>query len=193
MIVATGTTGEPEGSLAEPRKKIFDLPLVLGMLSSDQIKGIAIRARQQGRLGVEAALNEYLSRRGRGRPRGDTFGEVDAWLIVWANELFRSGRAPSPWRAITCVVKGAWAVWDDGTPGGRRMQEIAVGNTVLRAPEGMLLSRQQVLGQSPNAIEQRCSRDFVLTNGSHHRYSATGTPSDFVCPIFTRTCRFTRL
>jgi hypothetical protein len=94
-------------------------------------------------------------KRARGRPRRDKFADIDAWLIVYANDLFRSGSATSPWAAIAAVAKGAWSAWDNGTRGGMLMQEVLIGNTILRAPPGKSLSRVEVLGQSVNAIEQR--------------------------------------
>ncbi len=132
---------------------LLDLRLVLNMLSPEQVARIVLEARRRGLVDV-AALTERLSRRGRGRPRRNTFEEVDAWLIVWANELFRSGHAPSAWAAITRVVEGAWAAWDDGTQ-GRRVAEVLIGNNIWRAPPGKTLSRHQVLGSCPKSITHR--------------------------------------
>ncbi len=133
----------------------FDLRLILGMLSSSQIRSIVIEAEQRGLSDVVTALRSYLSQHGRGRPRHDKYAEIDAWLIVFANELFRRGSAPSAWSAIARAVEGAWSVWDNGTPRGRQVQEVMVGNAIFRAPEGMLLSRHEVLGQSINAAKHR--------------------------------------
>lgn len=152
MSATPPLTADDEGARTQG-EKLLDLRLVLGMLSSTQIRTIVIEAEQRCLPHVVSALNDYLSQRGRGRPRHDKYAEIDAWLIVWANELFRDGKAPSAWAAITRVVKGALAALDDATRGGRRVQEIVVGNIVLRAPQQGKL--QKVLGQSQNAIEQR--------------------------------------
>jgi hypothetical protein len=111
MITTADVDVDHGGISSEQRKMLLDLRLVLNMLSPEQVARIVLEARRRGLADV-AALTERLSRRGRGRPRRNTFEEVDAWLIVWANELFRSGHAPSAWAAITRVVEGAWAAWD---------------------------------------------------------------------------------
>lgn len=134
-------------------EKLFDPRLVLGMLSSTQIRRIVIEAERRGLPHVVSALNDYLSQRGRGRPRHDKYAEIDAWLIVWADELFRSGQVSSAWAAITRVVEGAWAALDDATRSGRHVQEIGVGNVVLRAPQQGKL--QKVLGSCPKSIKHR--------------------------------------
>jgi hypothetical protein len=154
MRTSLELSDDPENALKQG-EKLFDLRLVLGMLSSEQIRAIIAEAERKGLPDIVRALRNYLSQRGLGRPRRDTYAEIDAWLIVWANELYRSGKAGSAWSAIRHVVQGAWTAWDDGTSRGRLVQEIMVGNAIFRAPEGKLLSRQQVLGQSINAVEHR--------------------------------------
>jgi hypothetical protein len=162
MSTAIGLSDAPANG-PEQSEKLLDLRLVLGLLSSEQIRGIIVEAERKGLPDIVRALRNYLSQRALGRPRRDTYAEIDAWLIVWANELYRSGKAGSAWSAITQVVQGAWTIWDDGTPRGRLVQEILVGNAILRAPEGKLLSRQQVLGQSINAVEHRVLNRFRPT------------------------------
>jgi hypothetical protein len=125
------------------------------MLPSDQIKKIIVEAERKGLPDVANALHDYLSQRGRGRPRRDRYADIDAWLIVLANELFRSGQAPSAWAAIARVVEGAWAAWDDGKGKARHFAEVSIGNIVLRAATGETLSREKVLGASPNSIKHR--------------------------------------
>jgi hypothetical protein len=104
---------------------------------------------------VERKRKDANRRRLRGRPRHNKFMETDAWLIALANQQFQSGKAASAWAAIATVVKEAWSSWDDGTPGGKLMQKVLVGDTVVHARPGSLLSRRDVLGQSVNAVEQR--------------------------------------
>lgn len=92
----------------------------------------------------------------RGRPPAiDKFEDVDAWLIVRANEIFRAGQVQSACAAISRVVEEAWTFWDNGTPGGRSLARVLVGNKILQATDGKDLRRNLVLGQSRNAIEKR--------------------------------------
>jgi hypothetical protein len=154
MRTTLGLSDVPENAPRQP-EKLFDLRLILGMLPSDQIRRIMVEAKRRGRSDVVRALHDYLSRRGRGRPRRDTYADIDAWLIVWADELFRSGHAPSAWAAIDRVVEGAWAAWDDGKGNGRHFAEISIGNLVLQAPTGQTLSRGKVLGANPKSIKHR--------------------------------------
>jgi len=147
-------TADDDGACTQG-EKVFDLRLVLGMLSFTQIRKFVIEAERRCLPHVVSALNDYLSQRGRGRPRHDKYAEIDAWLIVWANEFFRSGQVSSAWAAITRAVEGAWAAWDDGTRSGRRVAEVLIGNNIWRAPIGETLSRQQVLGSCPKSIKHR--------------------------------------
>ncbi len=154
MSTTPPVTADDE-STATQGEKLFDPRLVLGMLSSTQIRRVVIEAQRRGLPQVVSALNDYLSQCGRGRPRHDKYAEIDAWLIVWANELFQSGRVSSAWAAITRVVEGAWTAWDDGTGCSRRVAEVLIGNDIWRAPIGETLSREQVLGSRPTSIKHR--------------------------------------
>jgi hypothetical protein len=126
------------------------------MFPLEQINRIIVEAERRGLPDIVRALRNYLSQRGRGRPRHDKYAEIDAWLIVWADELFRSGQALSAWAAITRVVEGAWAALDDGTGKSLRVGEVLIGNSILRAPIGKTLSRKDVLGAgTTNSIKHR--------------------------------------
>src|ERR1700734_1494587 len=154
MTKTLGLSDDPE-NVRKRSKKLFDLRLVLDMLSSDQIRGIVVEAERRDLPDVVRALRAYLSQRGRGRPRRDKYAEIDAWLIVYADELFRSGHTSSAWAAIDRVVEGAWAAWDDGKGNSRHFAEVSIGNLVLQAPTGQTLSRVKVLGANPKSIKHR--------------------------------------
>jgi hypothetical protein len=155
MSKALGLDDDPEND-PKQGEKLFDLRLVLGMHPLEQIKRIIVEAERTDLPDIVRALRNYLSQRGRGRPRHDKYAEIDAWLIVWADELFRSGQALSAWAAITRVVEGAWAALDDGTGKSLRVGEVLIGNSILRAPIGKTLSRKDVLGAgTTNSIKHR--------------------------------------
>ena len=98
-----------------------------------------------------AEHEDYTPRRKRGRPRHDTYADIDAVLILLANDRFRSGVAPSAWSAIALVVKKVWAFLENH----QSIERVMVGHLELRAPDGKSLTPQKVLGARKGSVTQR--------------------------------------